>query len=197
MVILATAGQRHEALMLRKLMEAGAVKRTGRGRPRIRPAAVAGDKGHSHLSLRRYLRRRGIRAVIPPKSDQPRQPSFDKAAYRQRNHVEIVCTQVTKPCLGAAGRGGDHVADLHLAVGHHHPVDQQLDQLAALPEAGLAQAYAESLQHLGRRLGDRAHLDQPLALSGDLPLAASRSASWPARPRSCRWKQARSTTSAR
>jgi hypothetical protein len=71
MVMLATAGQRHEALMLRKLMEAGAVKRTGRGRPRIRPAAVAGDKGYSHLSLRRYLRRRGIRAVIPPKSDQP------------------------------------------------------------------------------------------------------------------------------
>jgi transposase len=82
MVILATAGQRHEALMLRKLMEDGS------GRPRIRPAAVAGDKGYSHLSLRRYLRRRGIRAVIPPKSDQPRQPSVDKAAYRQRNHVE-------------------------------------------------------------------------------------------------------------
>ena len=78
MVILATAGQRHEALMLRKLMEAGAVKRTGRGRPRIRPAAVAGDKGYSHLSLRRYLRRRGIRSVIPPKSDQPRQPSLTK-----------------------------------------------------------------------------------------------------------------------
>lgn len=38
MMILATAGQRHEALMLRKLMEAGAVKRTGRGRPRIRRA---------------------------------------------------------------------------------------------------------------------------------------------------------------
>ena len=88
MVILATAGERHEALMLRKLMAAGAVKRTGRGRPRIRPAAVAGDKGDSHLSLRRYLRRRGIRAVIPPTSDQPRQPSVDKAAYRQRNHVE-------------------------------------------------------------------------------------------------------------
>ena len=39
MVILATAGQRHEALMLRKLMEAGAVKRRvgagrGSGRPR-------------------------------------------------------------------------------------------------------------------------------------------------------------------
>jgi hypothetical protein len=60
------SGQRHEARMLRKLMEAGAVKRTGRGRPRIRPAAVAGDKGYSHLSLRRSLRRRGIRAVIRP-----------------------------------------------------------------------------------------------------------------------------------
>jgi hypothetical protein len=42
MVILATAGQRNEAPMLRALMEAGAVRRP-RGRPRIRPAAVAGD----------------------------------------------------------------------------------------------------------------------------------------------------------
>jgi transposase len=88
MVILATAGQRHEAPVLRRLMERGVVQRAGRGRPRIRPAAVAGDKGYSFPSLRRYLRRRGIRAVIPSKSDQPRQRSFDKAAYRQRNQVE-------------------------------------------------------------------------------------------------------------
>jgi transposase len=87
MVILATAGQRHEAPMLRALMEAGAVRRP-RGRSRIRPAAVAGDKGYSFPSLRRYLRRRGIRAVIPSKSDQPRQSRFDKAAYRERNQVE-------------------------------------------------------------------------------------------------------------
>ncbi len=88
MVILATAGQRHEALMLRHLMERGVVKRPGPGRPRIRPDALAGDKGYSYASLRRYLRRRGIRAVIPSKSDQRRQPCFDKAAYRQRNQVE-------------------------------------------------------------------------------------------------------------
>jgi transposase len=87
-VILATAGQRHEAPMLRRLVEAGAVKRSGRGRPRIRPDAVAGDKGYSFPGLRRYLRRRGIRAVIPSKSDQPRQRSFDRAAYRERNRVE-------------------------------------------------------------------------------------------------------------
>jgi transposase len=88
MVILATAGQRHEALMLRRLMETGAVKRAGRGRPRIRPDAVAGDKGYRFPSLRRYLRRRGIRAVIPCKSDQPGQRRFDKVAYRERNQVE-------------------------------------------------------------------------------------------------------------
>jgi hypothetical protein len=92
-------------------------------------------------------------------------------AYIRRFDLEIVCTQVTKPGLGAVVGGGDHIADLHLAVGHHHSVDQQLHQLAALLEAGLAQAHAESVQHLGRRLGNRAHLDQPLALSGDLPLA--------------------------
>jgi transposase len=83
MVILATAGQRNEAPMLRALLEAGAIRR-----PRIRPAAVAGDKGDSFPSLRRYLRRPGIRAVIPNKSNQPRQRGFDRAAYRERNRVE-------------------------------------------------------------------------------------------------------------
>jgi transposase len=34
------------------------------------------------------LRRRGIRAVIPTKSNQPRQPDFDQVAYRARNRVE-------------------------------------------------------------------------------------------------------------
>src|SRR5215212_10282746 len=91
-------------------------------------------------------------------------------AYIRRFDLEIVCTQVTKPRPGAARGGGNHVADLHLAVGDHHPVDQQLHQLAALFEAGLAQAHAKLLQHLGHRLGDAAHLDQPLPLGGDLPL---------------------------
>jgi Transposase DDE domain len=171
MVVLATAGQRHEAPMLARLMEAGAVKRQGRGRPRVRPDAVAGDKGYSYPSVRRYLRGRGIRAVIPSKSDQRRRPGFDRAAYRERNRVEIVCTQVTKPRLGAGLGGWDHVADLDLAVGHHHPVDQQLHQLAALLEAGLVKAHPELLQHRCHRLGDRTHLDQPLTLGRDLPLA--------------------------
>ena len=92
-------------------------------------------------------------------------------AYIRRFDIEIVCTQVTKPGLGAGRGGRDHVADLHLAVGDHHPVDQQLHQLAALLEPGLVQAHPQLLQHGRHRVGDRAHLDQPLTLGGDLPLA--------------------------
>jgi hypothetical protein len=66
-------------------------------------------------------------------------------AYVRRFDLEIVCTQVTKPRLGAAGGGRDHVADLDLAVGHHDPVDQQLDQLAALLEVDPVKADPELL----------------------------------------------------
>ena len=52
------------------------------------PATLAGDKGYAFPSARRLLGRRGISAVIPAKSDQPRQPSFDRLAYRGRNRVE-------------------------------------------------------------------------------------------------------------
>ncbi len=44
---LITAGQRHEQSVFEALMETGAVKRAGRGQPRIRPERVAGDKGYS------------------------------------------------------------------------------------------------------------------------------------------------------
>ena len=38
------------------------------------------------------------------------------------------------------GTGRDDVADLHVAVGHHHPVYEQFHQLAALGEGRLGQA---------------------------------------------------------
>jgi transposase len=86
MVILVTAGQRHEQVMFEALMEQGAVKRR-RGRPRIRPDRVAGDKGYSSKKIRRYLRRRGIGVVIA-RQKRERRVRFDKAAYRKRNVVE-------------------------------------------------------------------------------------------------------------
>ena len=69
-------------------MEQGAVKRSGAGRPRIRPRRVSGDKGFSSGKIRLYLRRRGIRHTIPRRVSEHRVGKFDKALYRQRNLVE-------------------------------------------------------------------------------------------------------------
>ena len=88
MVLVLTAGERHEQPVLPTLMERGAVKRPGRGRPRIRPDRVAGDKGYSSPTVRRYPKGRGIGAVIPAKGDEAPDPAFDRHAYRERNVVE-------------------------------------------------------------------------------------------------------------
>jgi transposase len=82
-----TPGERHEQTAVERLMERGAVRRR-RGRPRVRPGRVAGDKAYSSKKVRRYLRRRGIGAVIPRKRDERRVGRFDRAAYRERNRVE-------------------------------------------------------------------------------------------------------------
>ena len=44
MTLILTPGQDHESTVLKPLMERGAVKRRGRGRPRLRPRRVVGDK---------------------------------------------------------------------------------------------------------------------------------------------------------
>jgi transposase len=88
MTSLLTAGQRHEAPQASALLERGAVARA-RGRPRLRPARIVGDKGYTGTPVRSYLRRRGISAVIPRRANEShRGVRFDHAAYRQRNRVE-------------------------------------------------------------------------------------------------------------
>jgi transposase len=69
-------------------MEAGAVKRPGGGRPRRRPQCVVGDKGYSSGKVRHYCRRHGIQPVLPTKSNERPQRTFDRALYRERNLVE-------------------------------------------------------------------------------------------------------------
>ena len=69
-------------------MEQGAVKRSGRGRPRLRPLRLVGDKGYTGRRIRNYLRRRGIRLTIPRLSNEPRRGPFNREIYRQRNIVE-------------------------------------------------------------------------------------------------------------
>ena len=83
-----TAGERHEQIALEALLDHGAIRRPSRGRPRLRPRRLAGDKGYSSPTARSRLRRRHIRPVIPSKSNQRRQPRFDREAYRQRNRIE-------------------------------------------------------------------------------------------------------------
>jgi transposase len=83
-----TPGQQHECTVFEQLLEQGAIRRAGRGRPRRLPERIVGDKGYSYNFIRRYLRRKGIRYTIPRRSDQTRTGPFDKAIYRERNHVE-------------------------------------------------------------------------------------------------------------
>ena len=82
-----TPGQRQECRAFAPAM--GAVL-TARRRPRRWPRHLAGDKGYSFPSVRRWLTRRRIRPVIPTRSNQPREPTFNKRRYRQRNVIERV-----------------------------------------------------------------------------------------------------------
>lgn len=98
------------------------------GRPRTRPDAVAADKAYSARATRAYLRRRGIRAVIPEKADQcahrlkkgshgGRPITHDSALYRDRNTVERAINKL-KDWRGLATRYDktpeSYLAGLHL-----------------------------------------------------------------------------------
>ena len=85
-----TAGQRHESTQFERVLDK--VRLPGRrGRPRCRPVRLAGDKGYSYPRIRRWLRRHGIRAVIPRRKDQrpgDRRHRFDRDTYKRRAVVE-------------------------------------------------------------------------------------------------------------
>jgi transposase len=88
---------------LPELLDRGAVKRPGRGRPRLRPKGLAGDKGYSSPPARRRLRQRGIRPIIPTRRNERRCPGFDRVIYRERNRVERLINRL-KQCRAIATR---------------------------------------------------------------------------------------------
>lgn len=99
LAIVVTGGQRHDGAMLEQVLNDIRVPRIGGGRPRTTPDAVLGDKAYGSRGNRELLRARGIRCVIPEKSDQiaarqrkgrkgGRPPQFDAVAYKGRNVVE-------------------------------------------------------------------------------------------------------------
>jgi transposase len=94
-----TPGQHGDCPKFIPLMDQLAIRRRGKGRPRTRSAAALGDKAYSSAANRAYLRKRGIKAVIPVKEDQKkhrrgrgshggRPPAFDAGQYKDRNTVE-------------------------------------------------------------------------------------------------------------
>lgn len=88
MTFVLTPGQRHESTAFERLLEQGAVKRPGPGRPKRRPRRVVGDKGYSAGRIRKYLHRHAIRVTIPRRRNERRRGPFDRAVYRLRNRVE-------------------------------------------------------------------------------------------------------------
>jgi transposase len=88
MTLVLTPGQQHEATVFQQLLEQGAVRRPGRGRPRLRPSRVVGDKGYTGRRHRAYCRRRGIRYTIPHQRRERRRGPFDRRVYRRRHRVE-------------------------------------------------------------------------------------------------------------
>ncbi|OMH22974.1 hypothetical protein BKD30_15010, partial [Tersicoccus phoenicis] len=91
-----TPGQRHDSLATDAVLKRVRIRRAGRGRPRTRPDVVLADKAYSTAKIRKMLRRRGIKAMIPQPSNQiagrqargsrgGRPPAFDTERYKQRN----------------------------------------------------------------------------------------------------------------
>jgi transposase len=80
-----TPGEAHESRQV-----APTLRRIRLPHQRTRPRTLAGDKGYSFPTVRRYLRQRGIRAVIPTRSNQRPHPHFDRRTYRRRNIIERV-----------------------------------------------------------------------------------------------------------
>lgn len=94
-----TGGHRNDGALLAAVLADIRAPRLTAGRPRTRPDAVVADKAYSARAYRRALHARGIKAVIPEKSDSiaarrrrgsrgGRPPGLDVAAYRGRNVVE-------------------------------------------------------------------------------------------------------------
>lgn len=93
---LVTAGQSHESKSFGAVMDTVKIGR------RRRPDAVAGDKGYSYLGVRTWLAERGLKSVIPTRSNQ-RTLKLDRELYRGRNVVER-CIGWLKCCRRIATR---------------------------------------------------------------------------------------------
>ena len=91
LVVEVTAGQAHDSQILEPVLTKAKVHQK-QGRPKSRPKQLAGDKAYSGGPIRKFLKDRGIEAVIPHKDNEAArhdpEVEFDKATYKRRSIVE-------------------------------------------------------------------------------------------------------------
>ncbi|WP_443076370.1 IS5 family transposase [Streptomyces sp. NBC_01716] len=97
--LIVAPGQGADCAQFKPVLDKIRVPKAGPGRPRKTLDSVAVDKAYSNGPCRKYLRRRGIRHMIPEKTDSQaarlrkgsrggRPPGFDEHRYKKRNTVE-------------------------------------------------------------------------------------------------------------
>lgn len=87
LAVAVSPGQTHESTNFEEVLNITRIRQP-QGRPRTRPAALAGDKAYSSKAIKDWLKQHKIEPVIPSKANQERDPNFDKEAYVKRNIVE-------------------------------------------------------------------------------------------------------------
>ncbi len=89
--IMLSPGQAHESQFTQRLLDGIGVQRQN-GSMKRRSNAVLADKAYSGHALRKALKNRAIKTVIPRKSNEKMasdgRSQFDRDAYRNRNVVE-------------------------------------------------------------------------------------------------------------
>jgi len=111
LAVTATPGQSHESKEFEKLMTAGPLSLYRKSK---RPKAIAGDKGYSASAIRNWIQDRGMEDVIPTRTNEQRNPRFNKRLYKKRNIVERVIGRI-KEFRRIATRY-DKIVDNYLAM---------------------------------------------------------------------------------
>ena len=91
-----------EVKLLDKTLETVSVRRLGPGRPRTRPERLIADRGYDSDPLRKGLLERGIRPIIPHRSNRTkpsRQDGRELRRYRRRWIIEGIAGESgVMPC---------------------------------------------------------------------------------------------------
>ena len=114
------------------------------------------DDGHSVLLARRHRYTGTLSAATGAGHPDPVPLARLIAIAVARWRIEMVFPQLAKRAVRPVGGGREHVADLDVAVGDDHAVDEQLGQLPPLLEGGGGQPGPDGLAECLDPVGDGA-----------------------------------------